>query len=66
MTTLSTTTRSGRQPRSGLVARGLAALRAWRLERQTRRALEGLTDEQLKDIGYRRTPVDPPHYERTW
>lgn len=40
-----------------------AGLRAWHAERRDRRALEGLSDEQLKDIGYRRVPGDPPHYQ---
>ena len=41
-----------------------AGLRAWRAERRDRHALEGLSDEQLKDIGYRRIPTDPPYYQR--
>ncbi len=45
-------------------SRFLAAVHAWRIERQNRRALEGLSDEQLKDIGFRRIPSDPPYFER--
>jgi uncharacterized protein YjiS (DUF1127 family) len=41
-----------------------AGLLAWHAERRDRRALEGLSDEQLKDIGYRRGAGDPPDYRR--
>jgi hypothetical protein len=46
------------------IERAAAALRAWRNARRDRRALEGLSEEQLKDIGFRRVPGDPPHYRR--
>lgn len=64
MTTLSNSRRIASQPHG--FARFVAAWQAWRLDRQTRKALESLSDEQLKDIGYRRVPVDPPHYDRLW
>ncbi len=44
-------------------SRLLAAIYAWRIERLNRRALEGLSDAQLKDIGFRRIPADPPYYD---
>jgi len=45
-------------------SRLLAAIYAWRIERLNRRALEGLSDEQLKDIGFRRIPTEPPYFQR--
>lgn len=41
-----------------------AAVRAWRAERRARRAFDGLSEAQLKDIGYRRIPTEPPYYQR--
>jgi uncharacterized protein YjiS (DUF1127 family) len=35
----------------------VAAWRSWRMERATCRALQTLSDEQLKDIGLRRLPT---------
>jgi uncharacterized protein YjiS (DUF1127 family) len=46
------------------IERAAAAFSAWRRARRDRRALEGLSEEQLKDIGFRRVPGDPPHYHR--
>lgn len=55
MTTIENRTITLRAPLAGL-AFVLAATRAWAKRRSDRRIIEGLSQEQLKDIGYHRAP----------
>lgn len=41
-----------------LIADMIAAFTAWNDERQTRKALNGLTDRELSDIGLIRADID--------
>ena len=50
--------------RPSLVARLAARVRQYRAVRRTQRALDRLSQEQLKDIGYRRVPDTWSKYER--
>jgi uncharacterized protein YjiS (DUF1127 family) len=52
--------------RPRLLARLADRIRRYLAVRRTLRALDGLSEEQLKDIGYRRVPGDPStsRYER--
>lgn len=52
--------------RPGLLARLVERIRRYLSVRRTLRALDELSEEQLKDIGYRRVPDDPTssRYER--
>jgi uncharacterized protein YjiS (DUF1127 family) len=46
------------------IQRFFKGLRAWHAERRDRRVLDSLSEELLKDIGFRRVPTDPPSYQR--
>jgi uncharacterized protein YjiS (DUF1127 family) len=52
--------------RPGVFSRLAERLRRWLAMRRTLRALDELSEAQLKDIGYRRIPNDPSsaRYER--
>jgi len=47
----------------GLIASVVAAVKRYLAHRRTIRALDGLNEEQLKDIGYRRIPGLYSKYE---
>jgi uncharacterized protein YjiS (DUF1127 family) len=48
----------------GVIAWLVARIRNYLAVRRTLRALDELSWEQLKDIGYRRVPGERPRYER--
>jgi uncharacterized protein YjiS (DUF1127 family) len=51
---------------AGLVAGAAAALRAWWRNRQERRALAGLDDNLLRDVGLTRADVDGEYDRPFW